>query len=92
MSNKISYSRGFPYGAPLVTVRGGATKQPDVRAFLKERGFSWDSRAHGWTHYMYGEEFTEVLWHLQDTFGCTVVPKDKLDANYILDLTRPEGA
>jgi hypothetical protein len=86
MSNKISYSRGFPYGAPQVMIRGGGSKLAPVKTFLKARGFSWDSRMHAWTHYMYGEEFAEVLIHLRDEFGCAILPKDGLDPNYILDL------
>lgn len=90
-SRKISYSRGFPCGAPLVMLRGGALKQDDVKRWVRERGFRWNGRTHAYEHYMYGEEFREVLAFLQDTFGCEIKPKDNLDPNYIIDLTRQEN-
>ncbi len=85
-SMKISYSRGFPYGAPQVRLRGGALKCDTVKSWVRDRGFRWNGQAHAYETYMYGEEFREVLEYLRDTFGCAIVPKSDLDANYIIDL------
>lgn len=45
-----------------------------------------DGSRFAWTTYMNGPEFRDVLLALRDTLGCEVVPKDDLDANYIIDL------
>jgi hypothetical protein len=89
-SNKISYSRGFPYGAPLVTLRGGALKRDEVKAWVRLQGFQWNSAAHGYQHYMYGDDLRDILEHLRDHFNCEIVAKSGMDANYILDLTGSE--
>jgi hypothetical protein len=83
---KISYSRGFPYGAPLATIRGGATKAPEIREYLKNRGFIWNPARFGWEHYLDREDFTAVLVTLRDEYDCEIVPKAGMDSNYILDL------
>ena len=83
---KIIYSRGFPYGAPLAMIRGGATRDPDVKAAIKAAGFRYDGSKHAFTHYLYGDAFAEVLCSLRDGFGVEVLPKGGLDPNYILDL------
>ena len=86
MPGKISYARGFPYGAPLALVRGGATRDPGVKEFLRERGFRWDGSRYAWSHYLDRTDFAEILIALRDDFGCEVVPKADMDANYIIDL------
>lgn len=86
VTNKISYARGFPYGAPLVMVRGGAINNPNVKAYLKARGFIWQGKpVFAWTHYMHADDFREILLYLR-SLGCDVVPKRGLDPNYVLDL------
>lgn len=82
---KIIYSRGFPYGAPLVTIRGGATRDADIRAYLKQQGFRWDNASHGWKHYLDRSDLFPVLLTLREC-GCEVLPKDGMDRNYVLDL------
>jgi hypothetical protein len=83
---RIVYARGFPYGAPLVMLRGGATKDPAVKDFIKAEGFRWDGQRHAWAHYMYRDDFTKVLSALRDMFGCEIVPKEGMDPNYTIDL------
>lgn len=83
---KISYARGFPYGAPLAMIRGGATRDDAVKSFLREEGFRWDGSRYAWTHYLHAPELRAILKKLRDTFGCEVAPKDDLDENYIIDL------
>lgn len=89
-NGRIIYSRGFPYGAPLAMVRGGATKAPEVKAYLKDQGFRWDGEKYAWTHYLHKAEFHQVLRALQNDFGCEVVPKSDLDENYKIDLNQVE--
>lgn len=67
-------------------VRGGATKNSDVKDYLRAKGFRWDGRAFAWTTYLDREDFTEILRTLRASFGCEIVPKEGLDPNYILDL------
>ena len=76
---RLIYSRGFPYGAPLVMVRGGATKDPGVRADLKAAGFSWDSTTYSWRSYMGRDEFATILRSLVATHGCEAVLKSGSD-------------
>jgi len=83
---KISYSRGFPYGAPLVMLRGGATKNSAVKDFIREQGFRWDGSTYAWTHYLDRSDFGPILKTLRDEYGCEVVPKKDLPAEYLLDL------
>jgi len=90
MTNRISYARGFPYGAPLAMVRGGATRNPDVKDALKIAGFRWDYTRKAWTSYMDRQDFGSVLRALRDIFGCEVVPKAGMDENYIIDLDDPK--
>lgn len=83
---RIVYSRGFPYGAPLVMIRGGATRVPAVREFLKAEGFHWAGSRYAWSHYLGRREFGAVLKTLRDRFGCDVIPKDGMDVSYQIDL------
>lgn len=83
---RIIYSRGFPYGAPLATIRGGATRDDAVKSYLRAEGFRWDSSAHGWTHYLDRSDLFPILLTLRDVFGCEVLPKDTMSESYILDL------
>jgi hypothetical protein len=93
-AKKISYSRGFPYGAPLAIIRGGATRDEQVKSYLRERGFRWDGTRYAWTHYLDRSDFGPILKTLRDVFGCEVVAKADMDKNYIIDLDndyrRPE--
>lgn len=86
-SKKVIYSRGFPYGAPLVLLRGGGTRDQAVKDFLKqsEGGWHWDGQYHAYKSYMYGEQLTQVLVGLRD-LGYDIVPKDNMDPAYVLDL------
>lgn len=88
-AGNIFYSRGFPYGAPLVMLRGGATKNQEVREFLKAEGFRWGSR-YAWEHYLDRQDFGMILKTLRDTFGCNVMPKDGMDASYLINLDDPK--
>jgi hypothetical protein len=85
-SNRIIYSRGFPYGAPLAMLRGGGTKNEAVKQYLKEKKFVWNSRSYAWESYYYKAELREILCNLRDAFQCEVVPKDGIDPSYIIDL------
>jgi hypothetical protein len=92
-SLRIIYSRGFPYGAPLAMLRGGGTKNPAVKDFIKSEGFRWNdsqSAPYAWSTYMDRSDFGPILKRLRDEFGCTVVPKDSMDTNYIIDLDDPD--
>ena len=89
---RIVYSRGFPYGAPLVMIRGGATRDPDVKQYLREQGFRWDGTSHAWTSYMDRLDLAPVLRTLRDVHGCTVDPKDDMPAEYLIDIDSPVGA
>lgn len=86
---KISYARGFPYGAPLAMVRGGGTKFESVKDYLRAHGFRWDSERKAWTSYKDREMFGEILKTLRDEYGCNVVPKDNLEESYKIDLDNP---
>lgn len=87
---RIIYSRGFPYGAPLVMVRGGGTRWPSVHALLKEQGFTWNPQRYAWEHYMDRRDFGAILKTLRDEHGCEVVPKAGMDAGYLIDLDNPD--
>jgi hypothetical protein len=89
-SRKVIYSRGFPYGAPLVMLRGGGLKISGVLGYLREEGFRWQMSgraSYAYEHYLGGEDLKKVLRILRDAYGCEIVPKDDMDKNYILDLT-----
>lgn len=90
MSKRVIYSRGFPYGAPLVMLRGGATKDAEVKSYLKEQGFRWDGGSYAWQTYMDRSDLGPVLKHLRDELQCEVLPKDGMDESYLLDLDHPE--
>jgi hypothetical protein len=90
MAKRISYARGFPYGAPLVMLRGGATKDNAVRDFIRAEGFRWDGKLYAWSHYMDRRDFGAVLKRLRDEFDCEIVYKNDMDLNYIIDLDHPE--
>jgi hypothetical protein len=86
---RIIYSRGFPYGAPLAMIRGGATKDADVKAYLKSHGMSWDGGIYAYTQYLDRRELGAILKSLRDDYGCEVMPKDTMDLNYRIDLDDP---
>jgi len=89
-SKRVIYSRGFPYGAPLCTIRGGATKDQAVREFLKSERFTWNFTRYGWEHYLNRREFGAILKRLRDEFGCEVIPKQGMDWAYVIDLDDPD--
>jgi hypothetical protein len=70
-------------------IRGGATREAEIQAFLKAEGFRWGGR-YAWEHYLGRIEFGEVLKKLRDAFGCEVIPKDDLDENYKINLDDPK--
>lgn len=83
---RIVYSRGFPFGAPALYVRGGATRMPEVREHLKSLKARWDGTAHAWVMYGYADEATKILTEIRDRFGVDIVPKDGLDEGLVLQL------
>jgi hypothetical protein len=89
MANLI-YSRGFPYGAPLVMVRGGATKVPVIKDFLKRNGFQWNGVRYAWETYMDRSDFGPLLKTLRDYYGANVMPKSDMDTSYLIDLDSPD--
>lgn len=92
-SRNIIYSRGFPYGAPLAILRGGATKDPAVKEFIRSHGFRWDGDIYAYTTYLDRSDFHPVLKALRDEFGCNVQPKADMDTGYLIDIDtgqRPE--
>ncbi len=86
IGGKIIYARGFPYGAPLVMVRGGATRSPIIKQYLKSKGFVWDSYIYAWKTYLGADEFLSVLKDLHNDYGCVIKPKNDMDSSYIFDL------
>lgn len=86
MTARIVYSRGYPYGAPCLFLRGGATRLPEVKAAIKEAGARWDGQRHAWTAYAYAAEAAALLTDLRDRFGLEIVPSADLDADLIVDL------
>ena len=82
---KVIYARGFPYGAPMVWLRGGGTRDPWVKTFLKACGFYWNPTQHGWESAMYKPELWKLLSFLQSQ-GCEIQPKSGMDPNYVIDL------
>lgn len=89
VTNRISYARGFPYGAPLAMIRGGATKKPEIQNFIKAQGFLYDKALYAWKHYLDRSDFGPILKKLRDEFGCEVSPKADMDKSYIIDLDDP---
>lgn len=89
MAKRISYSRGFPYGAPLAMIRGGATRDEAVKSFIREHGFRWNGASYAWETYLDRMDFGPILKKLRDEYGCEVVPKDGMDSNYIINLDSP---
>ena len=88
-SPRIIYARGFPYGAPLAIIRGGATKDADVKDFIKRCGFRWDGSLYGYKHYLNRSDLGPILQTLRDEYGCEVLPKADMDTNYRLNLDDP---
>lgn len=83
---RIIYAQGRPYGAPLVLIRGGATRLPIVRERLQQLNFQFSPERHGWATYLDTHTFAVVLRDLRDRYHCNVVPKDNLKRSYIIDL------
>jgi hypothetical protein len=69
-------------------IRGGATKDEKVQAFLRAEGFRWGSR-YAWENYLDRRDFGAILKRLRDEFGCEVIPKDGMDRNYRINLDDP---
>ena len=44
----LHIKEAYPYGAPMLHVRGKATFDPAIRAFLKYHKFHWDPNYHAW--------------------------------------------
>lgn len=90
-SKRIIYARGFPYGAPMIWLRGGGTRDPEVREYLKlkEEGklnFWWDGSKHAWEGVVVTEaELLTTLRHLRD-MGYEILPKEGMRESYIIDL------
>jgi hypothetical protein len=85
MSRKIIYSRGFPYGAPLVMLRGGGLNISGVKGYLRQEGFRWNGASHAWENYMHAPELRELLAILRVAYDCEIQPKEGMDANYVLE-------
>lgn len=69
---KAIYAQYRPYGAPKLVFRGGATRNPVVKAVLKAHGFRWDTPTKGWFAYRYDvDEIADVL----ESLGVNVVEK-----------------
>lgn len=89
-TSRIIYARGFPCGAPLAMIRGGATKLPEIKGYLKDQGFRWDGARYAYATYLWRAEFGPILKALRDDWGLEVVPKVGMDTNYIIDLDDPD--
>lgn len=88
MSRKVIYARGFPYGAPLVMLRGGGLKISGVLGYLREEGFRWQGSgrpSHAYETYLDRSDLARVLGVLRDSYGCEIFAKKGMDSNYILD-------
>lgn len=55
----IIYSRGYPYGAPMVYIRGGGTKDLEVKDLLRAEGFQWNSLLYAWATIYWSKPFIE---------------------------------
>lgn len=76
----LIYATGRPYGAPLAILRGGATRDPEVKARMREAGFSYDETLHGYRTYLYDDDFAAAIRTIVDGIdGVTVKPKDGTD-------------
>jgi hypothetical protein len=84
-NRKVIYARGYPYGAPLLLIRGGATKHPEIVDFLKGNDFVYEGRpTYAWKTYAGLIATREILTILQDEYDCTILAKKTMDENYIL--------
>lgn len=84
---RIIYARGFPYGAPLVMLRGGATRDDDVRDLLRARGYRWEMSgrgSHAWETYEDRSDLAETLTQLRE-LGCEVLAKKTMDPGYLIE-------
>jgi len=86
---KLIYSRGYPFGAPVLYLRGGATRDTGVQAMIRDRGGRWDPGAHAWTLYMHTEEASAFLSDIRDARAVEIHPKDDLSAHLVLTLRDP---
>jgi hypothetical protein len=81
----IIYARGFPYGAPMVWIRGGGTRDQQVKDFLKEQGYWYAPEKHGWESAAYKADLLPILLKLKE-MGYNVIPKEGMDPGYVIDL------
>ena len=44
----LHIKEAYPYGAPMLHVRGKATFDPEIQRFLKHHGFHWEPSYHAW--------------------------------------------
>lgn len=78
----IVFALGNPYGAPMAWIRGGGTRDQQVRDFLKSEesqcSYWWNSGKHGWETVrveMWDTDFLADLRALK-TMGYNVKPKE----------------
>jgi predicted nucleic-acid-binding Zn-ribbon protein len=80
VQENIVYAIGYPYGAPLVMLRGKGTIS--AKDFIKSKGFVWNESSYVWEHYMDREEFLNILKEL-NTMGYNIIPKENMRDEYV---------
>lgn len=83
VGGNIVYARGSPYGAPMVMIRGGATRSPIIKQYLRAKDFVWDERMHAYVSYLDKTDFLQVLKELDSDYGCAIRAKQPMDASYV---------
>ena len=57
----LIYATGRPYGAPLAILRGGATRDDEIKRRMYGEGFQYDQTLHGYRMYEYDSEFVKSI-------------------------------
>lgn len=83
VGGNIVYAQGSPYGAPKVMIRGGATRSPIIKQYLRSKDFMWDDRMHAYVTYLDKNGFLAILKELEENYGCSIRAKHPMDTRYI---------
>lgn len=56
----LHIKEAYPYGAPMLHVRGKATYDPKVREFLKHHNFHWDTTYYAWVGVNFNMDYKDI--------------------------------